>query len=122
MARILVVDEDATTRRVLRALLEDAGHEVVEAEDGRAGLRAMGRDVPALVITELYMDEMDGIEFLRTIRVRWPDEPVLVMSSRSGPTVDRIVKIAGLLGASGLLNKPIARASLMEQVGAILTA
>lgn len=122
MARILVVDEDATARRVLRALLEDAGHEVVEAEDGRAGLRAMGRDVPALVITELYMDEMDGIEFLRAIRVSWPDEPVLVMSSRSGPTVDRIVKIAGLLGASGLLSKPIARASLMEQVGAILTA
>ncbi len=122
MPRILVVDEDATTRRVLRALLEDAGHEVVEAEDGRAGLRAMGRDVPALVITELYMDEMDGIEFLRAIRVSWPDEPVLVMSSRSGPTVERIVKIAGLLGASGLLSKPIARASLMEQVGAILTA
>ena len=122
MARILVVDEDGTTRRVIRALLEDAGHDVVEAENGKEGLRAMGVDVPALVITELYMDDMDGIEFLRTIRDRWPDEPVLVMSSRRGPTVDRIVKIAGLLGASGLLSKPIAEESLLEQVGAILTA
>lgn len=122
MPRILVVDEDDTTRRVIRALLEDAGHDVVEAENGRAGLRMMGTDVPALVITELYMDHMDGIEFLRAIRDRWPDEPVLVMSSRRGPTVDRISKIAGLLGARGLLDKPIAQEALLEQVGAILTA
>lgn len=121
MARILVVDEDATTRRVIRVLLEGAGHEVVEAEDGRKGLQSMGREVPALVITELYMDGMDGIEFLQAIRERWPDEPVLVMA-RGGPTMDRIMKIAQLLGASGLLSKPIVQESLLEQVGEILTA
>lgn len=122
MARILVVDEDETTRRVVRALLEDVGHEVVEAEHGREGLRAVGEQVPDLVITELYMEDMDGIEFLRSIRKTWPTEPVLVMSSRSGPDVDRILKVAELLGASGLLDKPIVQQKLLEKVGAILAA
>lgn len=122
MARILVVDEDQTTRRVIRALLEDVGHEVVEAEHGREGLRALGEQVPDLVITELYMEDMDGIEFLRSIRKTWPSEPVLVMSSRSGPDVDRILKVAELLGASGLLDKPIVQQKLLETVGAILAA
>lgn len=122
MAEILVVDEDATTRRVVRALLEDAGHDVVEATSGQEGLQALGNRVPDLVITELYMEGMDGLEFLRSIRERWPYEPVLVMSSRTGPSVDRILQVAQLLGASGLLDKPIVEKSLLEKVGAILAA
>lgn len=122
MARILVVDEDPTARRVIRALLEDAGHEVVEASDGGRGLDAFGEEVPDLVITELYMDGMDGIEFLRAIRRTWPSEPVLVMSSRTGPNVRRLLKVAEVLGASGLLDKPIVQQSLLEKVGAVLAA
>lgn len=122
MAEILVVDGDATTRRVIRALLEDAGHDVVEAEGGREGLEAIGAHTPDLVITELYMEEMDGIELLRNIREQWPSEPVLVMSSRTGHEVPGILKIAELLGASGLLDKPIVQENLLEKVGAILAA
>lgn len=122
MARILVVDEDPTARRVIRALLEDAGHEVVEASDGRRGLDTFGEEVPDLVITELYMDGMDGIEFLRAIRRTWPSEPVLVMSSKTGPNDRRLLKVAEMLGASGLLDKPIVQQSLLEKVGAVLAA
>lgn len=122
MAEILVVDSDATTRRVIRVLLEDAGHDVIEAEGARAGLEAMGTQVPDLVITELYMEEMDGIELLRIIREKWPSEPVLVMSSSTGHEVPGILKIAELLGATGLLDKPIVQESLLKQVGAILAA
>lgn len=123
MAEILVVDQDPVARRVIRALLEDAGHEVVEAADGREGLQAFGEDhVPDLVITELYMDGMDGIELLRSIRKQWPSEPVLVMSSRTGPNVEKVLEIAELLGASGLLDKPIVQRNLLEKVGAILAA
>jgi two-component system chemotaxis response regulator CheY len=122
MARILVVDGDATARRVIRTLLEDAGHEVVEAKDGREGLRAFGDGVPDLVIAELYMDGMDGIELLRSVRRQWPSEPVLIMSSRTGPHVQRLLKVAEVLGASGLLTKPILEQSLLEKVGAILAA
>lgn len=122
MAEILVVDQDPTARRVIRALLEDAGHQVIEARDGREGLRTFGARVPDLVITELYMDGMDGIELLRSIRKHWPSEPVLVMSSRTGPNVQKVLEIAEVLGASGLLDKPIVRKSLLEKVGTILAA
>lgn len=122
MAEILVVDQDPTARRVIRALLEDAGHQVVEARDGREGLRAFGARVPDLVITELYMDGMDGIELLRSIRKQWPSEPVLIMSSRTGPNVQKVVEIAEVLGASGLLDKPIVQKSLLEKVSTILAA
>ena len=122
MARILVVDGDPTSRRVIRALLEDAGHEVVEASDGRKGLEAFGEEVPDLVITELYMDGMDGIELLRAIRRTWPSEPVLVMSARTGPNPRQLLKVAEMLGASGLLDKPIVQQNLLEKVGAILAA
>jgi len=122
MAHILVVDEDQTTRMVIRTLLEDAGHEVVEAANGSEGLRALVDRVPDLIITELYMDGMDGIELLRRVRKAWPSEPVLVMSSRSGLDAARLLQVAQVLGASGLLDKPIVERHLLEAVGAILAA
>ena len=122
MAYILVVDGDAVTRAVVRALLEDAGHEVAEATEGWAGLAIMGRRVPDLVITELYMDGMEGIEFLRRVRETWPSEPVLVMSTRDHPGAASILGIAKLLGATGLLEKPIVASQLVETVGSILVA
>jgi CheY-like chemotaxis protein len=122
MAHILVVDEDQTTRMVIRTLLEDAGHEVVEAANGSEGLRALVDRVPDLIITELYMDGMDGIELLRRVRKAWPSEPVLVMSSRSGLDAARVLQVAQVLGASGLLDKPIVERHLLDAVGAILAA
>jgi CheY-like chemotaxis protein len=122
MAHILVVDEDQTTRMVIRTLLEDAGHEVVEAANGSEGLRALVDRVPDLIITELYMDGMDGIELLRRVRKAWLSEPVLVMSSRSGLDAARVLQVAQVLGASGLLDKPIVERHLLDAVGAILAA
>lgn len=122
MAHILVVDEDQTTRMVIRTLLEDAGHDVVEAANGSEGLRALVDRVPDLIITELYMDGMDGIELLRRVRKAWPSEPVLVMSSRSGLDAARLLQVAQVLGASGLLDKPIVERHLLDAVGAILAA
>jgi len=122
MAHILVVDGDGPTRMVVRTLLEDAGHEVVEARDGNEGLRALVERVPDLIITELYMDGMDGIELLRRVRKAWPQEPVLVMSSKTGPEAARILQVASLLGASGLLDKPIIERHLLDAVGAVLAA
>ena len=122
MAYILVVDSDAATRIVVRTLLQDAGHEVVEAEDGAAGMWRMGQRVPDLVITELYMDGMEGIEFLRRVRETWPSEPVLIMSSRSRKGASSVMLMAKLLGAAGLLDKPIIERELLEAVGAVLAA
>jgi CheY-like chemotaxis protein len=68
------------------------------------------------------MDGMDGIELLRRVRKAWPSEPVLVMSSRSGLDAARVLQVAQVLGASGLLDKPIVERHLLDAVGAILAA
>ena len=134
MANILVVDGDATTRAAVRVLLEDAGHEVAQAKDGEDALKNMGRRVPDLVITELYlegMEGMDGIHFLGRVREIWPSEPVLVMLSQARPGRSSNIgvfrprdsfskRVPMLRGATGFLDKPIMERELCEAVGAIL--
>lgn len=122
MAHILVVDGDPSSRMIVRTLLDGAGHEVTEAEDGAAGLWKMGQRIPDMVITELYMDGMEGMEFLRRIREAWPSEPVLIMSSQMHSGVASTLQMAKLLGAIGLLDKPIIERDLLQAVGAILAA
>lgn len=107
---------------IVRTLLDGAGHEVTEAEDGAAGLWKMGQRIPDMVITELYMDGMEGMEFLRRIREAWPSEPVLIMSSQMHSGVASTLQMAKLLGAIGLLDKPIIERDLLQAVGAILAA
>ena len=65
---------------------------------------------------------MEGIEFLRRVRATWPSEPVLVTSARDRPGAVSILGIARLLGATGLLEKPIVESRLVETVGSILVA
>ena len=123
MAHVLVVDEDPVTRLVVKTLLTDAGHTVVLAGEGGAGLRAMAERVPDLVITELFISgDMEGMEFLRRIRERWPGEPILVMSSKDRLGAATLLRIAELLGAVGFLDKPIRDRQLLETVGAIVAA
>jgi len=122
MARILFADPDSTVRRVARELLLDAGHEVVEAEDGRAAQRKLSEDRFDLVITELHMDVVDGLELIRAMAEAHPGIPALVMTSDTGPMGLRILKMAELLGATGLLDKPSLDRDLIRTVNAILAA
>jgi len=78
--------------------------------------------IPDLVIAELYMDGMDGIEFLRRVHEIWPDEPVLVMSSRAPRGAVAILDLVRHLGAVGLLEKPVVEDRLIEAVSDILPA
>lgn len=81
---ILVVDDDATTREVLRRQLERVGWQVVEAADGIAGMSRIDECAPALVLLDLVMPRMDGFAFLDELRGRedLPDLPVIVLTGR----------------------------------------
>ena len=79
MATILVVDDQPRARDLLGAELEDAGFDVLTAEDGDAGWETFCRQDPAVVITDMSMPRCDGIELLRRIRSR-SDVPVIVFS------------------------------------------
>jgi len=113
---ILVVDDDAKIVRLVRAYLEREGYRVTEAGDGRAALAAIAADRPALVVLDLMLPEIDGLDVVRAIR-RDGDLPVLILSAR-GTTGDRITGLG--LGADDYLPKPFSPAELVVRVSRVL--
>jgi len=89
--KVLIVDDDAPTRAVLRRSLEKAGWSVSEAENGRVGLDRLDSERPTLVLLDLMMPEMDGFEFLDGVRSRtFVEAPsVVVMTAKTLTDADR---------------------------------
>jgi CheY-like chemotaxis protein len=106
MAHILIVDDDDDIRRSLRKVLEKDGHTVDDCANGRQALHALHARRPNLVITDVYMPEMDGIEFLIRLRDEDPDLPVLAVSGGSLAPADFVLEDASQLGADAVLAKP----------------
>ena len=114
--RVLVVDDEADIRLLLRELLERAGFTVDEAPDGRTALRNLFANVPALVILDVTMPEMDGYQTLERIR-DLSDVPVLMLTARS----QELEKVRGLTaGADDYVAKPFGRQELLARVQALL--
>jgi DNA-binding response OmpR family regulator len=115
-ARILVVDDDASTRDVLRGMLERAGHDVREAEDGRAGLRDLYDAAPDLVILDVNMPELDGWATLERIR-DLSDVPVLMLTAHE----TELERVRGLQsGADDYVVKPFGHQEIVARVQALL--
>ena len=114
--RILVVDDDADIRELVRTLLERAGHEVAEAADGRAGLKALYAAAADLVILDVNMPELDGWATLERIR-DVSEVPVLMLTARA----DELERVRGLTGgADDYVAKPFGRQELVARVQALL--
>lgn len=94
MATLLVVDDDADNRELLMHLFHRDGHEVACADGGRQAIDVLTQKDPALVILDLRMPGMDGIEFLRVIRsyLRWQRLPVIVLSGLPDEDRERAAK------------------------------
>ncbi len=103
MATILIVDDDAFVRTVLRDVLEGQGHALLEAGDGREALDVLGERSPQLVLLDLFMPRLSGMEALTLMRERWPSARVLVISSLES---ERLVAEALEAGAAGYITKP----------------
>ena len=115
-SRILVVDDDDDIRGLLRTLLERAGHEVVEAPDGRAGLRELFAGSPDLVILDVAMPGLDGWATLERIR-EVTDVPVLMLTARDAE-LERVRGLQG--GADDYVVKPFGRQELVARVDVLL--
>jgi DNA-binding response OmpR family regulator len=114
--RVLVIDDDADIRLLLRQLLERAGFAVCEAADGKTGLRRLFADVPSLVILDVSMPELDGYQTLERIR-DLSDVPVLMLTART----QELEKVRGLsAGADDYVAKPFGRQELLARVQALL--
>ncbi len=121
MARILVVDDDASVRAVIRKILVGAGYEVVEAADGTAALRAYREHPADLVISDIFMPETDGVETTIRLREEFPDAKVVAIT---GGAYDfdkkHMLRVAEMLGAQRTLTKPLERSELLDVVQEVL--
>lgn len=116
MATIFVIDDDASIRRSLRRILELEGHETREAGNGTVALEELaGADVD-LVITDIYMPEMDGIEFLIRFRDLHPATPIIAISGGGYAPKEFVLKDASLIGATTTLSKPLTVDGVLDAV------
>ena len=117
---VLVVDDDAAIRTVVRWQLDDAGFRVLEADDGASALKCIRDEHPTLVVLDLSLPRLGGLDVLRSVRsgqAGRSDTPIIVLSGRSGES-DRI---AGLdLGADDYLVKPFSPGELAARVRSVL--
>ncbi|HEY0411767.1 MAG TPA: response regulator transcription factor [Allosphingosinicella sp.] len=114
--KILIVDDDAHIREVLSFALGKAGMETAEAADGEAALAGVERERPDLVVLDINMPRMDGLEVCRRLRASG-DLPILFLSSRD----DEIDRVVGLeLGADDYVVKPFSPREVVARVSAIL--
>jgi DNA-binding response OmpR family regulator len=116
MKKILIIEDEATITQLIRLYLEQANYQVLTASDGAAGLELHARERPDLVILDLMLPVMDGMEVCRRIRA-WANTPILMLTARQAEE-DRI---AGLeLGADDYLVKPFSPREVVSRVKAIL--
>lgn len=118
-ARILIVDDSASMRALLRSVLEDDGHEVTECEDGEQALVVFRSWTPDLIITDVYMSKLDGLSLVREIRALPTCRflPILVLTTEAGEEMKQRGRAAG---ATGWIVKPFQPDHLREVIGRVL--
>jgi two-component system, OmpR family, KDP operon response regulator KdpE len=116
VSRILVIDDELSIRRMLQVLLEGAGHTMISAADASHGLHALALEKPDLLILDLGLPDMDGLQALRRLR-EWSTVPVLILSARPDPA-DKVTALD--LGADDYLTKPFDAPELLARLRALL--
>jgi CheY-like chemotaxis protein len=120
MAHVLIVDDEAPLRDVLRRSLERGGHSVVEAGNGKAALQVLSSDPVDLVISDVHMPEMDGLEFLMQMRREHPGLPIITVTAGGSMSQDDVLTTASMLGAVAVLGKPFSPQEVLETVSQVL--
>lgn len=120
MARVLVLEDDGALGIVMRSALEDGGHQVTLAADGRIGLRVFGAGKFDLVITDMLMPDMDGVEIVRTLRAYRSTARIVAISGGGALDHGDLLATAVRLGADATLAKPFAPRALLDLVSAVL--
>ena len=119
-ATILIVDDSPSVRRRVRSGLEGGGHAVMEAADGATALALLQMNRVDMVVTDMNMDGMNGLELVSRIRQKHPRAslPVLILTTEAG---DELKARGRAAGADGWLVKPVEGARLCDVVGYVLS-
>ena len=119
MRRILVIDDDENMLGILAEMLTTAGYEVVEASNGKEGMR-LYREAPFdLIVTDLLMPEKDGLEVVMELRKEFPEVRIITHSG-GGAYGNSSLETAKALGAARTLRKPFREDQLLKAVREVL--
>lgn len=117
MAKVLIVDDSALSRRIMRGILEPAGHQVAEAPDGIVALEKYFLDRPDLVLLDLMMHGLSGLEVLGKLRELDPGARVVVASADIQGTTHEMAVAAGALD---YVTKPLVAEKVLKAVNGVL--
>lgn len=120
MARVLLVDDHEEVRRAMKRGLERMGHAVTPAGDGREAIAALIGTPMDLVVTDINMPDMDGIELIIEMNRKWPEVPVIAVSGGGMLPKELLLANAAILGAVTTLQKPVDLGDLEAAVNAAL--
>ena len=115
MARILLVEDDPTDQHLLRAILEASGHHVYVAWDGEQAFKTYLKKDIDVVVTDLEMPKVDGLEFIEALRALFPEAAIIAVSGK-GPSQLALAKLEGAFAA---LSKPVDPEGLLEAVAKV---
>jgi DNA-binding response OmpR family regulator len=122
MASILLVDDSRELRKTIERLLTSAGHAVTSAENGAAALRELDRASFDVIVTDIVMPDMEGLELIRKLRKTHASLPIIAMSGGGRGSTEDYLTLAANFGAAKTLEKPFAledlRAAIDEVIGA----
>ena len=122
MARILVVDDDSALRAMVERMLIVDGHEVTAATDGGMALRLLDASSFDLVITDLVMPGVEGMQLLRQLRARPVRQKAIGMSGGGRGSAANYLEMAKACGAAATLEKPFTRQELVDVITLVLGA
>lgn len=121
MAKILIIDDEAMVRYSLKIVLENAGHEVVEAENGVDGLSKISGHSFDVVVTDIIMPEKEGVGTIIEMKTKYPSLPVIAISGGGPDGYTGYLETAKALGADRTLEKPVSAEALLDAVANCLS-
>lgn len=120
MASILLIDDDDTLRTLTAEVLRQAGHTVHEAPDGKTGLRLYHAGPSDLIITDIVMPDMDGLELIMSLKQTTPKPRIIAISGNSQLSGQIYLPLTQRLGVQRALQKPVKAADLLQAVAEVL--
>ncbi len=120
MANVLIVDDSSTMRKIISRSLRQAGlavDDIYEAGDGIEGLNVLGQNPVNLILSDINMPNMDGLEFIKQVRASGNKIPIVMITTEGG---EGIVREAMTNGASDSIKKPFTPEQLNERLGGLL--
>lgn len=120
MTRILVIEDEDMVRKTIKRILEKAGYEVDEATNGKLGLERQEANPAEIIITDIIMPEMDGVETTINLRKRFPDTKIVAVSGGGRMHNMSFLEYAKQMGADVVIQKPFTREELLGAIAMTL--